>query len=301
MTPKDIRTGYAYLMYNKSMKIDGKEIALHIFENLMNRVKDLSEEGITPHLAVILVGDDESSKAYVRQKELKIGEIGAAITIHRLDNTIRQEELIKLIDTLNHEPTVHGIIIQRPLPAHIDGDAITNATETNKDVDGFCTNSPFDPPIALAVWKILKEIHRKIPSSSEAMPEWLKRQRIVILGKGKTAGLPITNYFKKMKITLVIIDSTTEHRDEPLSSADIIISAVGKRGVLSNREFKNESILIGVGMGKNDEGKLEGDYTEEEVVNKVGYYTTVPGGVGPVNVAMLLQNLVHAAEVNNSY
>lgn len=289
------------VMYNIQMKIDGKEIAAHIFENLTSRVKDLSEEGVTPHLAVILVGDDESSKAYVRQKELKIGEIGAAITVHRLKTSVTQEELLTLIQTLNHEPTVHGIIIQRPLPGHIDGEAITNATEPSKDVDGFCTESPFDPPIAIAVWKILKEIHRKNSASTMPVADWLKSHKVVIMGKGKTAGLPIGLYFKKMGVPFTVIDSSTQNRDELIATADILISAVGKRGVLKGLSFKHGAVIIGVGMFKNDEGKLEGDYIEDDVINKISFYTTVPGGVGPVNVAMLLVNLVQAAETNNSY
>lgn len=295
------------------MKIDGKEIAAHIFETLVKRVQELSEEGVTPHLAVILVGDDESSKAYVRQKELKTGEIGAAITVHRLSKNLTQEKLLTLINTLNHEPTVHGIIIQRPLPAHIDSNTITNATMPSKDVDGFCTGSPFDPPIALAVWKILKEIYSSSKSdlsagrqgsshlgSNNNLEDWLHQQKIVILGKGKTAGLPISEYFKKMGIAPTIIDSTTQNRNELLLSADIIISAVGKKGVLQNTVLKQGVSVIAVGMFKNDEGKLEGDYTEDEMLNKAAFYTSVPGGVGPVNVAMLLSNLVKAAEVQNA-
>lgn len=282
------------------MKIDGKEIAQQIFDNLTTRVTELSEEGVTPHLAVILVGDDQSSKAYVRQKELKIALIGAAITVHRLTSHVTQQELLSLIKTLNNEPTVHGIIIQRPLPDQINGQVISDATEITKDVDGFCTNSPFDPPIALAVWKILKEIHRKIPSAETQMTDWLRNKKIALLGKGATAGGPIHNYFKKMGIPLTVIDSKTENREMVISSADIIISAVGKRGVIKNVQLKHDVIVIGVGMFKNNQGKLEGDYTEDEVINAAAFYTCVPGGVGPVNVAMLLSNLIKSAEIQNS-
>lgn len=282
------------------MKIDGKEIAQHIFDTLTTQVKELIEDGVTPHLAVVLVGDDESSKAYVRQKELKIGLIGAAISVHRLSQDTTEDELLKLIAQLNHEPTIHGVIIQRPLPPQINGQTITDATDVTKDVDGFSTNSPFDPPIALAVWKILKDIHHRTPSAEERMTDWLRNKKIVILGKGPTAGGPIASYFKKMQIPLSVIDSKTEKREELLSAASIIISAVGKRGVLKNVQLKHDVIVIGVGMFKNDEGKLEGDYLENEVIDAAEFYTSVPGGVGPVNVAMLLSNLVNAAQTKNS-
>jgi len=280
------------------MVIDGKAIAQSILESLKNRVKELKEQGITPHLAVVLIGDDESSKAYVRQKELKINEIGGAITIHRFKDHFTQDELLKLIEELNADPIVHGIIVQRPLPSHIDKNKITDATNKNKDVDGFCDNTPFDAPIALAVWRILKEVYKQIGDQDLTQDEWIKNKNVAIIGKGQTAGMPIINFFKKRELPLSIIDSTTSNRNDILQKADILISAVGKEDVVTSDILKDGVILIGVGMGRGVDGKMHADYAEEEIAEKAVFYTPVPGGVGPVNVAMLLSNLIKATENN---
>lgn len=278
------------------MKIDGKAIAQQILDKLTHRVTALKEEGITPHLAVVLIGNDESSKAYVRQKELKIHQIGGAVSIHRFGQEFTQDQLLTLIQELNDDPIVHGIIIQRPLPTHIDGTLITNSTVSEKDVDGFRDDSPFDPPIARAVFRILREIHAQEDDLNQSRDEWLKTKKIVILGKGVTAGQPIIKLFHKRQIPLAIVDSKTENREELIRGADIIISAVGKPQVIQAKDINETTTLIGVGMFRGDDGKLHGDYEEEEVAEKAQYYTSVPGGVGPVNVAMLLTNLVEAAE-----
>jgi methylenetetrahydrofolate dehydrogenase (NADP+)/methenyltetrahydrofolate cyclohydrolase len=286
------------------MVIDGKAIAQHILDKLKVRVEELKQEGITPHLAVILIGDDESSKAYVRQKELKIQEIGAAITTHRFKSNFSEDELLALIEELNDDPIVHGIIIQRPLPSQIDGKKVTDATDTNKDVDGFGKDTPYDAPIALAVWRILREVYssnevRSSHTNSDTnLEEWLESKKIVILGKGQTAGMPIIKFFAKKDQPLTIVDSQTENREELIKAADIVICAVGKEDVVTSIMLKDDAILVGVGMRRGDDGKLQGDYDETEIANKAAFYTPVPGGVGPVNVAMLLSNLVKASENN---
>ncbi len=280
------------------MVIDGKSIAQGILDSLKTRVAELREEGITPHLAVILIGDDESSKAYVRQKELKIQEIGGAITIHRFKNNFSEGELLDLIDELNEDPIIHGIIIQRPLPPQIDKNKVTNATNINKDVDGFCDNTPFDAPVALAVWRILKEVYKQGGNQDMTLEEWLKSKRVVIMGKGQTAGMPIITFFQKKDLPITIIDSKTDNRGEILRNADILISAVGKECVVTSTMIRDGVILIGVGMGRGMDGKLHGDYAEEDISTKAAFYTPVPGGVGPINVAMLLSNLVKSSENN---
>lgn len=277
------------------MIIDGKAIAQHILDNLTKRVGELKEEGITPHLAVILIGNDESSKAYVRQKELKINQIGAAITIHRFEDNFAQQDLLDLIQKLNDDPTIHGIIIQRPLPPHIDNHAVTMATNAQKDVDGFRDDSPFDPPVGLAVWKLLREIQQSKHETSDSLEGWLARQSLVLLGKGRTAGQPIMKMLKKHHISYTVIDSKTPNRTELMHNADIIISAVGKMHVVTKEDVTSKTSLIGVGMFRGDDEKMHADYDEEDLQNIVAYFTPVPGGVGPVNVAMLIANLVQAA------
>ncbi len=277
------------------MVIDGRAIAQHTYDYLAKRVEELKEEGVTPHLAIILVGDDPSSSAYVKQKEQKLTQIGGAVTTKRLDSSITEEELITIIQEFNDDPIVHGIIIQRPLPEGIDTNHITDATVPEKDVDGFREDSPFEPPLALAVMKTLKEVFKQTNQEGD-LDDWLRTKKIAILGKGYTAGAPVIKLFALHKIPLTIIDRSTTNREEILSQADIVISAVGKEGALSATEIKDGAVVIGVGMYKGEDGKLHCDYNEEEISQKASYYTPVPGGIGPVNVAMLLQNLIKASE-----
>ncbi|HVZ59031.1 MAG TPA: bifunctional 5,10-methylenetetrahydrofolate dehydrogenase/5,10-methenyltetrahydrofolate cyclohydrolase, partial [Patescibacteria group bacterium] len=252
-------------------------------------------DGITPHLAVVLIGDDASSHAYVRQKELKMQQIGGIVTTHRFQSDFTQEKLVTLIEELNKDATVHGIIIQRPLPPHIDKDLISTITAQEKDVDGFKTDSPFAPPVALAVWRILKEIHAQ-SNTDDQFETWLKNNKIALIGKGVTAGQPIIHFLTKRHIPFTVISSQTDNREDLIRKATIIISAVGKPHVITPEMISPGVILIGVGMFKGDDGKMHADYEEEETEPKASFYTPVPGGVGPVNVAMLLSNVIKAAE-----
>lgn len=277
------------------MKIDGKAIAQNILASLTRRVGELREEGITPHVAVVLIGEDESSKAYVRQKKVKAQQIGAAITIKHFQQNFTQEELLELIKELNTDPIIHGIIIQRPLPPHIDKDAVTKAVSPEKDIDSFRDDSPFEPPIALAVWRILREVYQEVGELEGSLDNWLKGKHIVILGKGQTAGSPIIKFFRHREIPLTIVDSKTKNRAEVIASGDIVVSAVGKPQVLTGSDLKKGVILIGVGMFRGEDEKLHGDYEEADVAEQTSFYTSIPGGVGPVNVAMLMSNLINAA------
>ncbi len=273
------------------MKLDGKVIAQKILDELKKRVGELEKKGVSPHFAVILIGDDASSTAYVKQKELKSLEAGIKISVFRFNSMLSEKELLTKLHDLNYDPSIHGIIIQRPLPLHIDPQKITDATFLEKDVDGFSKNSPFSAPVALAVMRLLEE------SKDEdiSLNSWLSTKKIVVIGKGKTAGMPIINEFKKRQIPLTIIDSKTENKNFILKEADIIISAVGKKDVLTSQKIKKGSIIIGVGMFL-EEGKLRGDYSSKDIAEKAAFYTSVPGGVGPINVAYLLANVIDAAE-----
>lgn len=320
------------------MKIDGKKIAKEIFEDLQKRVGELKKNGFTPHLAIILVGNDPASVAYVRQKEKKTLEIGGKVVIKNLPTTISQNELLIIIKQFNNDNNVHGIIVQRPLPKHIDSQKVNLATSAQKDIDAFHPNSPFQMPLAQAVLKILEEIHtslydikankgagNKIFDSREestsplqyskdahnatkqpttfrdrrqenfvTKPElnnWLKSKNIAIIGKGETGGGPTITLLKKMGIKPVVIDSKTKNPKLLTKNADIIISTVGKENIITSDMLKKGVILISVGMHKGSDGKLHGDYEEEKIKDIASFYTPVPGGVGPINVAMLLKNL----------
>lgn len=272
------------------MKIDGKAIAQTIFNNLKEQVAELKTKGITPHLAIILVGDDPASKAYVGQKEKRAKEIGCNATILNYDSGITNKELIEKIKELSNDPTVNGIIVQRPLPDQIDSRQVNEATNPAKDIDAFCSTTKFKMPLAEAVLEILNSIG---VDSAE-----LKKKNIVVIGKGETGGGPVIDALRNLGAQPTVIDSKTVNPTVLIENADVIISTVGKR-IIQPNELKKGVILIGVGMHKGEDGKLHADYSEDDVEKVASYYTPVPGGVGPVNVAMLLKNLVDAARLSS--
>lgn len=268
------------------MIIDGRQIAQNILDTLKPQVLNLKSKGITPHLSIILIGENASSESYIKQKKLKGEEIGVEIEVHKFDE-ISEEKLLEIIKDLNNKKEIHGIIVQRPMPPQINKQAISESILREKDVDGFAPNSPFDAPVALAVLKILEEIG--IGKND------LIDKRITIIGKGETAGGPIIKLFSKLEIPFQTINSQTENPDEIINISDIVISAVGKEGIIRKDNIKENAILIGVGMFSKN-GKLKSDYEVEEIEGKSSFYTPTPGGVGPVNVAFLMSNLIKAAE-----
>lgn len=282
------------------MRIDGKQIAQNILDKLKKQIEELKKKNIAPCLAIILVGNDPASVAYVRQKELKAQSIGIKTKTFRLPNSISQLKLIKTIEQLNNDSNIHGIIVQQPLPKHIDTSLIINAVPAKKDVDGFLKKSQFEMPITMAVLKILKEIYVHTLRVQSQFINWLKSKKIVIIGKGKTGGKPIIQMFEEMKIPFVIIDSRTKEPESLTKKADIVISAIGKSNILKPQMLKNGVILIGIGISREESAKLTGDYDQNEVENIASFYTPTPGGIGPVNVAMLLKNLVLAAEAKKT-
>jgi methylenetetrahydrofolate dehydrogenase (NADP+) / methenyltetrahydrofolate cyclohydrolase len=275
------------------MKINGREIAQDILDNLSKQIEKLKTRNITPHLAIILVGDNPASTTYVNQKRIKAEQIGAKTTIVHLPSTISESELIKKVTQFNQDKTVHGIIVQQPLPQSISTEAITQAIDPKKDVDGFNSKSQFEMPIALAILETLKTV------SSASFEEWLRNKKTVIIGKGETGGKPIIAALKELGINPSIIDSLTQNPESITKNADIIISAVGKTDIIKPEMIKQNVILIGIGQHK-DNGKIIGDYQEEKIKNIASFYTPTPGGIGPVDVSMLLKNLVTAAENSTS-
>lgn len=288
------------------MKINGKAIAQDIFEDLKRKVEDLKAKNITPHLAIILVGNDPASEAYVRQKMLKAENIGIKTTLERLPIEITEPKLISVIEKLNNNHEIHGIIVQRPLPAHINPDAINNAVTALKDVDAFQKHSPYVMPLAGAVLKILEYINEIILppadqniNKNEKFITWLQSKYIVIVGKGQTGGGPTIKLLEQMGIYTEVIDSKTQNPENITEKADIIISAIGRSKIIDPKHLKKGVILIGVGMHKGTDGKLHGDYEENDIKGIASYYTPIPGGIGPVNVAMLLKNVVESAKKIN--
>ncbi len=275
------------------MIIDGKAIATEILESLKAEVQDLKEKEIVPTLAVILIGNEKSSIAYVKQKELKAKEIGAQIEIFRFEESVANDEIETLVKKLDSDAKIHGIILQRPAPKHIEIDRLEDFISSEKEVDGFGSHPIFPVPVAEAVLLMLEDVYIK-QKAKNLFSDWLKAKKMVVLGTGETAGQPIINYFKDYGIEPVVIDSKTQDKDSLMKKADIIISAVGKT-IVNPSNIKKGVILIGVGMHTQDQ-KLCGDYNEQEIKNIASFYSPSPGGVGPVNVAMLLKNLVESAE-----
>jgi len=279
------------------MKIDGKGIAQELLVDLTKKVAAFKAKGITPQLVIVLVGDDPASKAYVRQKELKGTEIGAKVTIMHFDD-ITQEKLLEVVKELNEDKNVHGIIIQQPLPTTIDIPTITQAVDPRKDVDSFHKESSYPMPLAAGVLRILESVYQtKTAQVESTFQDWLGGQTIVVIGKGETGGGPVIKALLAMHVTPKVVDSKTANPEELTKSADIIITAVGKTGVVNPSTIKKGVVLISVGLHKGEDGKLHGDYNEGEIADIASAYTPTPGGVGPVNVAMLLQNLLDATEL----
>ncbi|KKS96680.1 MAG: Methylenetetrahydrofolate dehydrogenase (NADP+) / Methenyltetrahydrofolate cyclohydrolase, methylenetetrahydrofolate dehydrogenase (NADP+) / methenyltetrahydrofolate cyclohydrolase [Candidatus Gottesmanbacteria bacterium GW2011_GWA2_43_14] len=282
------------------MIINGREIAVHLSENLKQRIDTLKQKNIFPRLAVMLVGHDRPSEKYVRQK-VKLGEkLGVEVTVAMLDDSANPEELISQINGWNANSSVHGIIIQRPVHLAIESNKLDKLVAPGKDVDGFHPQSLFDPPVVLAVIEILKSVFNNSKKNKNSnFFEWLNYKKILVIGRGETAGKPIAKYLTKNKIQFTVAHSSTENLKSATLSADIIISAVGKPNIVRHEMIPNKTILIGVGLHPEND-RLETDYIQEEIADKALFYTPVPGGVGPVNVAMLMTNVVIAAELQTA-
>jgi len=276
------------------MKIDGKQIAQEILDNLKKQTEKLKKTHIYPKLAIILVGDDSGSASYVNQKEIKAELIGTKITVKHFPSQVTENALIEAINNFNSDKDIHGIIVQQPLPKQINPENIVKAIDPNKDVDGFHQDSHFQMPIALAVLKVLEKVYTLTPEIESRFVDWLKDKKIVVIGKGETGGKPILRLFERMKVPVTSIDSKTEKPENLTKIADIIISAVGKSNVIKPEMIKRGVILIGIGIARGESAKLMGDYDQNEVKDLASFYTPTPGGIGPINVAYLLKNLVDA-------
>lgn len=283
------------------MKIDGLLIATEIKKGLIKQIEELRSGNILPHLAVILIGNDPASATYVKRKEILAKEIGARISIFKfsyeadhLKDTPLEKKFLCLVNKLNIDQSIHGIIIQRPVPLSLTNKELDNLVTPAKDVDGFHPNSLFDPPVASAVLHILNYVFVRIQNESLNFMKWLKTQKILLIGRGETAGKPIASYFDKLKINYYLAHSQTNNLKKLCLEAKIIISCVGKPNIVRPGMINDDSILIGVGLHP-EQMKLQTDYPQEKMSERKIYYTPVPGGVGPVNVACLFSNLIKAA------
>ncbi len=268
------------------MIIDGRKIAQEILDNLKPQVENLKNRGVIPTMAVVLLGDNENSIAYIRQKELKANEVGAQVLVSKFDLSADRATIEKLVKQLNQDSKIHGVILQRPAPHHIQVDELEELINPVKEIDGFGSKTMYPVPVAEAVYRMI---------TSVLSDDKLRASKVAVLGKGETAGKPIIEYLTHKQIYVDVIDSKTPNRQDILKNADVVVSAVGKQNALNAREIKKGSIVIGVGLSTNDEGKLRGDFNDEEIGQVAKAYSPTPGGVGPVNVAILMENLVKAA------
>ncbi|KKS89467.1 MAG: Bifunctional protein FolD [Microgenomates group bacterium GW2011_GWC1_43_11] len=307
--------------YTTLMIIDGKQIADEMLQKLQAEVSQLKHKGVTPTLAVILVGDNPESMSYVRQKQKTADSIHVEVRVIRYPQTVSQAIINKTIEQCNNDSHIHGIIIQRPLPEHLQDPQLLNSIDPSKDVDGFVPGSKFNVPVALATEKILEQIYKfqilndesmqqlnnplrlkPISEASETMKQfflWLKKQHVVVIGRGETGGKPIAEYLIQQGCNVSVVHSQTseEEKQRVLKNADIIISCVGKKSIVTPDIIKKGVILISIGISKGDDGILHGDYEEDEIKHIASFYTPTPGGVGPVNVACLMENLVTSASL----
>lgn len=277
------------------MRINGRAIAQKLLDRLRKEIKTFDA---TPAIAVIVVGEEPVWQAYVRQKLLKGEEIGAKVIVSRHPANISHQKLLKIVQDFNNDQNVHGIIVQRPLPSQINRQALSLTISPKKDVDGFHSESLYPMPVAEAVMRILEEVYKIGVGGAESFNNWLHSNSIVVIGKGETAGQPVINALQKLGIIPNVIDSRTHNPEFITKDADIIISCVGKPEMIKPEALKKGVILIGVGLYKDVAGKLHTDYDEEKIKDIAAFYTPAPGGVGPVNVACLLENLVNAAKIS---
>lgn len=275
--------------------INGKELAKKIRGELKLEVDSLRENGIIPKLAVIMVGDDKASEVYVRNKSKACNEIGIEFEEFLLKSNIKQEELIDLIKKLNDRKDVHGILLQSPIPEHLNIREAFDTIDYRKDVDGFnpvnigklaIGEDAFVSCTPYGVIKMLEEYNIVIEG-----------KRAVVIGRSNIVGKPLIQCLLNKNATVTICHSKTKNIAEITKEADILIAALGKPKFVKENMVKENAVVIDVGINRNEEGKLVGDVDFENVSKKASYITPVPGGVGPMTIAMLMNNVVKATKM----
>jgi len=273
--------------------IDGKMIAKKTRENLKKEVEELKKEGITPKLAVIMVGDNPASKVYVKNKSKACDEVGVEYEEYILEAGIKQKELLELIQKLNNNKEINGILLQSPLPSNLDINEAFRTIDYRKDVDGFhpmnvgklvLGQDTFVSCTPYGIMRLLEEY--KID---------LCGKHVVILGRSNIVGKPLVQCCLNNNATVTVCHSKTKEIENVTKYADVLISAIGKPRFVTADMIKDGAVVIDVGINRLDTGEIVGDIDFESVSKKASYITPVPGGVGPMTIAMLLNNVVKAA------
>lgn len=284
------------------VKMDGKEVAEHLYQTIRVEVAELKKEGIVPCLAVVLVGENPASVSYVTAKEKMCEELGMRSIDLRLPASSTTEELLAQIQKFNQDPSVHGILVQLPLPPQVDASRVVNSIDPTKDVDGFLPISAgllmaghpsFLPCTPAGIIRLLE--YYKIP---------LEGRHAVVVGRSMTVGKPLALLLLEKNCTVTICHSRTQNLAQLTQQADILVAATGKPYLIRQGMVKEGAVLIDVGVNRIEDlsrpkgFRLVGDAVHEELMDKVSYYTPVPGGVGPMTIAMLMYNTLLSAKKN---
>ncbi|WP_281681889.1 bifunctional methylenetetrahydrofolate dehydrogenase/methenyltetrahydrofolate cyclohydrolase [Lactobacillus gallinarum] len=276
--------------------LDGKAFANLLGQNLKEKVKKLKDEGVTPHFCVINIGDDPASKIYVRTKKRRAEKMGIIQDIYQMSADTKQEEALALIDKLNADPAINGLMVQLPAPKQIDADALLERIDPNKDVDGLTPanighlwmgNHFVEPATAEGIIALLK--HYEIP---------LEGKNVVIIGRSNIVGKPLAALMLEQNATVTIAHSRTKNLGEITKKADVLVSATGQAFLVKADMVKDGAVVVDVGMNHVD-GKLVGDVDFDKVKEKTSYITPVPGGVGPLTVQFLMEAVVKLTRRQN--
>lgn len=275
--------------------IDGKAISTQLRTEVAQRTAALASQGVQPGLAVILVGDNPASQVYVRNKVKACDDAGFHSVLEKYDVSLTEAALLARIDALNNDPAIHGILVQLPLPGHIDGHKVIEAISPVKDVDGFHVASAG----ALMVGEV--GFRACTPYGCMKMLESiglgdLRGKHAVVIGRSNIVGKPMAMMLLAANATVTVCHSGTNDLPSLTRQADIVVAAVGKRNVLTADMLKSGAVVIDVGMNRDDAGKLCGDVDYDACKEVAGWITPVPGGVGPMTITMLLVNTLEAAE-----
>ena len=274
--------------------LDGKKLSNEIIEELKVRCDELKEKGIKPKFAVIMVGNDKASQIYVKNKRKACERIGIECVECFLDENIQQKELIDKIKELNSDNTIHGILLQSQIPKHLNINEAFETISPKKDVDGFnptnvgklCLNqNTFVSCTPFGIIKLLDKYGIDLAG-----------KKVTIIGRSNIVGKPLIQCFLNKNATVTICHSKTDDIKEHTKDADIVVVAIGKPKFLKENMVKKNSVIIDVGINRDDNGKIIGDVDFENVSKKSSYITPVPGGVGPMTIAMLMNNVIKAAE-----
>jgi methylenetetrahydrofolate dehydrogenase (NADP+)/methenyltetrahydrofolate cyclohydrolase len=282
-----------------AQRIDGVALSQKLRQQAQTEVQSLKKQGIQPGLAVILVGDDPASQVYVRNKVKACEETGMHSVLERYEASMSESELLHRIQALNDDPSIDGILVQLPLPAHINSNRVIETISPHKDVDGFHVSSAgalmvgqpgFWPCTPHGCIKMLETIYAK-----EGQPLNLKGMHAVVVGRSNIVGKPMAMMLLQFNATVTICHSGTRDLGAQTRQADILIAAVGKRNLITADMVKPGAVVIDVGMNRNEAGKLCGDVDFEGVSAVASHLTPVPGGVGPMTITMLLLNTLESA------